>query len=96
MPKESPIPVVFLFNLISHKNNNPRPGKEATRSKSTDGQQNELNDRRNTEQETKLVKNRNKISTEQTKLKEDLQRIAKAPQNCCLPESYFVAALSFC
>jgi len=61
-----------------------------------DGQQNELNDRLNTEQETKLVKNRSKISTEHIELKQELQFLAKAPQNCRLTESYFAAALSFC
>ena len=72
------------------------PGLDATRPVSTDGHQNELNDRRNTEQETKQVKTENKITTEHAKLAEDLQRTAKAPENCRLPESHFAAALSLC
>ena len=75
---------------------NPRPGKDATRLVSTDGQQNELNDRRNTEQDTKLVKNRNKITIEYAKLAEKLQCLATKPQDCHLPESHFFVIPQFC
>ena len=35
------------------------------------------------------MKNRNKITTKPTELKEELHCLAKVPQNCCLPESHF-------
>ena len=70
---------------FQQKTINPRPSKDAIRPESTDGQQNELNDSQNTEQETKLVKNRNKITTEHIKLEAELQCLAKKPQNCRLP-----------
>ena len=74
-----------------HKNNNPRPGKDATRPESTDGKQNELNDRRITEKDTKLVKNRNKIT------KDRLKRCkTEKPQHCLIPASYLSDILPFC
>jgi len=60
-----------------------------------DGQQNELKNRRNTEQESKLVKNRNKISTKHTDFKEELRCLAKAPQNYpCLRRTSFLSLQS--
>jgi hypothetical protein len=85
LSKKSLIPL----NPTSYKKINPRPGNDATRPVSTDGQQNELNDRRNTEQDTKLVKIRNNITTGYAKLAENLQCVAKAPQDYRLPEFQF-------
>jgi hypothetical protein len=48
------------FETQFHKIINLKPSKDAIGPESTDGSHNELNDRRNTEQETKLVKNRKK------------------------------------
>jgi hypothetical protein len=86
----------YPFETQFHKTINLKPSKDAIGPESTDGSHNELNDRLNTEQETKLVKNRNKMSTEHTELKEEVQCLAKEPQNCRLPEFHFAAAFSFC
>jgi hypothetical protein len=67
------------------KNNNPRPGKEATQPQSTDGKQNELNDGQNTEKETKLVKNRIKITTEDTESTEEMHSSLKCNINIAYP-----------
>ena len=42
------------------------------------------------------MKNRNKITTERTELKEDTQGTAQAPQNCRLPGFRFFAVSAFC
>ena len=75
---------------------NPRPGKDATRPVSTDGQQNELNDRQNTEQDTKLVKNRNNLNNELIGLMEEARCKAEKPQHLRTPASYLGAILQFC
>ena len=84
--------------LTTHfpKNNNPRPGKDAIQPQSTDGQQNELNDRRNTEKETKLVKNRNKITKELIELKEEARCKAEKLQHLRIPGSCSAVILPFC
>jgi hypothetical protein len=79
-----------------HKINNPRPGKEAAQPQSTDGKQNELNDRRITEKETKLVKNRNKITTEDTESTEGMRCKDSKQPHSCTPAIYFAVNLKFC
>ena len=78
------------------KNNNPRPGKDAIQPQSTDGKQNELNDRRITEKETKLVKNRNKITTEDTESTEGMRCKDSKQPHSCTPAIYFAVNLKFC
>ena len=63
---------------------------------STDGQDDELNDRQNTEQETKLVKNRNTITTKRTELKDEVHCLAKASQKCRMPNSQMLDGPPFC
>ena len=46
-----------------------------------DGKQNELNDRRITEKETKLVKNRNKLTNELIELMDEARCKAEKPQH---------------
>jgi hypothetical protein len=77
-----------IIFAIKHFQKQLTPGKDAIQPQSTDGKQNELNDSRITEKETKLVKNRIKIAKEDTESTEGVCCDAEIPKHRNIPCRY--------